>query len=217
MPRRACILGRNRESVYTPERSLLLGAPARATIRAVNRYVALLRGINVGGRNKVPMADLRLAVEDLGYSNVRTFIQSGNVLFGASGDADSVASTLETMLGRHFQLDSDVIMVRVLDRDQLASIVYEAPHGFGDQPAVYKYDVAFLKGVTGDEVVAQVRLNAEVDAVWARPDAVYYRRLTSKLSQSRMSRIVSTPVYRYVTIRNWNTTTKLLTLMDESA
>jgi uncharacterized protein (DUF1697 family) len=176
----------------------------------------LLRGINVGGRNKVPMADLRQAVEDLGYADVRTFIQSGNVLFGASGDADAIASTLEAML-RHFQLDSDEIMVRVLDRDQLASIVDGAPRGFGDQPGVYKYDVAFLKGVTGDEVVTLVRLNAEVDAVWARRDAVYYRRLTSKLSQSRMSRIVSTPVYRYITIRNWNTTTKLLALMDESA
>jgi uncharacterized protein (DUF1697 family) len=176
----------------------------------------LLRGINVGGRNRVPMADLRRAVEDLGYADVRTFIQSGNVLFGASGDADAVASTLETML-RHLQLDSDEIMVRVLDRDQLASIVDGAPHGFGGQPDVYKYDVAFLKGVMGNEVVSRVRLNAEVDAVWARPDAVYYRRLTSKLSQSRMSRIVSSPVYRYMTMRNWNTTTKLLALMDESA
>jgi uncharacterized protein (DUF1697 family) len=182
----------------------------------VDQYLALLRGINVGGRHKVPMADLRQAVEDLGYADVRTFIQTGNVLFGASGTADSVASTLEAMLCRHFELDSDGVMVRVLNRDQLASIVDGAPPGFGGQPGVYKYDVAFLKGVTGDEVLAQVRVNAEVDAVWARPDAVYYRRLTSKLSQSRMSQIVSTPVYRYLTIRNWNTTTKLLALIDES-
>jgi uncharacterized protein (DUF1697 family) len=177
----------------------------------------LLRGVNVGGRNKVPMADLRQAVEGLGYADVRTFIQSGNVLFSAPGGADSVASTLEAMLCRHFELDSDEVMVRVLDRDQLAAIVDRAPHGFGDQPEVYKYDVAFLKGVTGDEVLALVRVNPAVDAVWARPDAVYYRRLTSKLSQSRMSRIVRTPVYKYMTIRNWNTTRKLLALMDETA
>jgi uncharacterized protein (DUF1697 family) len=183
----------------------------------VDQYVALLRGINVGGRNKIPMADLRQAVQDLGYADVRTFIQSGNVLFGASGGAHSLASTLEAMLCRHFELDSDEVMVRVLDRNQLASIVDEAPPGFGAQPGVYKYDVAFLKGITGDEVLTQVRINPEVDAVWARPDAVYYQRLTSKLGQSRMSRIVSTPVYRYMTIRNWNTTTKLLALIDESA
>jgi len=183
----------------------------------VDQYVALLRGVNVGGRNKIPMADLRRAVEDLGYADVRTFIQTGNVLFGASGGADSVASMLEAMLRRDFELDSDEVMVRVLNRAQLASIVDEAPHRFGGQPGVYKYDVAFLKGVTGDEVLAHLRVNAEVDAVWARPDAVYYRRLTSKLTQSRMSQIVSTPVYRYLTIRNWNTTTKLLALMDESS
>ena len=183
----------------------------------MDQYVALLRGVNVGGRNKIPMADLRRAVEDLGYADVRTFIQTGNVLFGASGGADSVASMLEAMLRRDFELDSDEVMVRVLNRAQLASIVDEAPHRFGGQPGVYKYDVAFLKGVTGDEVLKHVRVNPEVDAVWARPDAVYYRRLTSRLSQSRMSQIVSTPVYRYLTIRNWNTTTKLLALMDESS
>jgi uncharacterized protein (DUF1697 family) len=163
------------------------------------------------------MADLKQAVEDLGYEDVRTFLQSGNVLFGASGSADSLASALEAMLPRHFQLDSGEIMVLVLNRDHLASIVNQAPGGFGEEPEVYTYGVAFLKGVTGDEVMAQVRPNPEVDAVWAKPDAFYYRRLTSKLSQSRMSRVISTPVYRYMTIRSWNTTTKLLALMDESA
>lgn len=163
------------------------------------------------------MADLKQAVEDLGYTDVSTFIQSGNVLFGASGGADSVASTLETMLPRRFQLESDELMVRVLDCDQLASIVDGAPRGFGGEPGVCKYDVAFLKGSTGDAVMTQLRPNPEVDAVWARSDVFYYRRLTSKLSQSRISRIVNTPAYRYVTSRNWNTTTKLLALMDGSA
>jgi uncharacterized protein (DUF1697 family) len=188
-----------------------------ATIRAVDRYLALLRGINVGGRNRIPMADLKQAVEDLGYNDVGTFIQSGNVLFDARGSAESLASALEAMLPRRFQLDSGEIMVLVLTHDRLASIVNQAPPGFGEEPHVYKYDVAFLKGVTGDEILAQVRPHPEVDAVWAEPDAVYYRRLTSRLSQSRMSRLITTPVYRYMTIRNWNTATKLLALMDERA
>ncbi|MBV9196667.1 MAG: DUF1697 domain-containing protein [Solirubrobacterales bacterium] len=182
---------------------------------SVDRYLALLRGINVGGRNKVPMADLKQAVEDLGYTDVRTFIQSGNVLFSACGSADSLAGALEAMLPRHFQLDSGQIMVLVVDRARLATIVNDAPRGFGAEPEVYKYDVAFLKGVTGAAVMDHVRPNPAVDAVWAKPDAFYYRRLTSKLSQSRMSRIISTPLYRSMTIRNWNTTRKLLTLMDE--
>lgn len=162
------------------------------------------------------MADLKQAAESLGYTDVRTFIQSGNVLFGAGGSADSVASALESMLTSHFQLDSAEVMVLVLSRDRFASIVNQAPRGFGEEPEDYKYDVAFLKGVTGDDVLARVRPNPEVDAVWAEPDAVYYRRLTSKLSQSRMSKIIGTSVYRHMTIRNWNTTTKLLAMMDEA-
>jgi uncharacterized protein (DUF1697 family) len=189
----------------------------RATMWAVDRYLALLRGVNVGGRNKVPMADLRQAVEGLGYRDVRTFIQSGNVLFGARGSAGSLASTLEAMLTREFQLDTGEVMVLVLSRDRLASIVEQAPSGFGAKPEDYKYDVAFLKGVTGDDVMARVRLHPEVDAAWATPDAFYYRRLTSQLTKSRISSVVGTPVYRYMTIRNWNTTTKLLALMDQSA
>jgi uncharacterized protein (DUF1697 family) len=60
------------------------------------RYVALLRGINVGGRNPVPMADLRAAFEDAGHTAVRTYIQSGNVLFEAGGriDEDAVEAVL---------------------------------------------------------------------------------------------------------------------------
>src|SRR4051794_23469660 len=188
-----------------------------ATIRTVDRYLALLRGINVGGRNKVPMADLRRAMEDLGFVGARTFIASGNVLFGAPGGADSLASTLEAMLCRNFELDGDEVMVCVLDRDQLTSVVHDAPHGFGGEPGVYKYDVAFLKGVTGNEVLTQLRVNPDVDTVWARSDAVYHRRLISRLSRSRMSRVVGTPVYRHMTIRNWNTTTRLLALMEEAA
>lgn len=163
------------------------------------------------------MADLKRAVEGLGHQDVRTFIQSGNVVFGARGGAESLARGIEMMLPRHFHLDRDDVMVLVLSRDRLASIVDEAPSSFGKEPEQYKYDVAFLKGVTGDQVMTQVRPNPEVDAVWAKPDAFYYRRLTSKLSQSRMSRITSTPVYKYMTIRNWNTTTRLLALMEESS
>ena len=67
-----------------------------------NRYVALLRGINVGGRNKVPMADLREAFESAGYGDVGTYIQSGNVVFSASTSQAALEGALEPMLEARF-------------------------------------------------------------------------------------------------------------------
>lgn len=179
----------------------------------MDRYVALLRGINVGGKNKIPMAELRAAMEGLGYGDVQTYIQSGNVVFSAKGAAADLEHELEAMLPERFTLDSASIMVLVLDGDRLASIVTQAPEGFGTEPDTYKYDVAFLKGVTGDDVLPHVKVRPDVDTVWARPDAFYYRRLTSLYRKSRLSTIASSPVYANMTIRNWNTTTRLHTML----
>jgi uncharacterized protein (DUF1697 family) len=75
------------------------------------RYVALLRGINVGGRRKVPMSDLRESVEALGYTNVRTYIQSGNVVFTAkTGSAAGVRAAIEQRLEHDFGFDVTVLL-----------------------------------------------------------------------------------------------------------
>jgi uncharacterized protein (DUF1697 family) len=186
-------------------------------IWVVAKYLALLRGINVGGKNKVPMAELRQLFEELGCTNVRSYIQSGNMVFSATTTADQAAADLEAALPRRFDLDSAKIMTLVLGRDQLDTVVGEAPPQFGKEPDTYKYDVAFLKGAVGTDVLDQLKPHPEVDSIWARPDTVYYRRLTSRLTQSRMSRIAALPAYQHMTIRNWNTTTKLLEMMHDQA
>ena len=97
---------------------------------ATKRFVALVRGINVGGRNKVAMADLRAAFEDAGYDAVRTYIQSGNVLFeGASSRSleDDVERAVEAAFGIP-------LLVVVRSHEQLRRIVDRAPSGFGTAP-----------------------------------------------------------------------------------
>src|SRR4029077_19468017 len=80
-------------------------------------HVALLRGINVGGRNKVPMADLREVVASLGHTGVSTYIQSGNVLFStAEEDTAKLAAALESAIEERFGIWSSVV---VLSRDEL--------------------------------------------------------------------------------------------------
>ncbi|HEY1145691.1 MAG TPA: DUF1697 domain-containing protein [Allosphingosinicella sp.] len=75
----------------------------------MDRFVALLRGINVGGHNKVSMADLRAVGEGLGWSDVSTYIQSGNLIFGAAGKVDALESALEAALAERFGVAVAVI------------------------------------------------------------------------------------------------------------
>ena len=186
----------------------------RVTVPAVTSatYVALLRGINVGGKNIVRMADLRAAFEDAGYTAVSTYIQSGNVLFESDGPSASLEHDIETMLESTFGLP---LVVVVRSHRQLRNVVTRAPDGFGAAPGIHHSDVIFLKApLTSRQAMRVVELRDGVDQAWPGTGVLYFSRLSERLSQSRMSRIVSTPQYQRMTIRNWRTTTRLLDLLD---
>jgi len=178
----------------------------------MTRYLALLRGINVGGRHRVPMADLRATCEAGGYSSVRTFIQSGNVLLATDAPAATLEGDLEALLERRFGFGVPVV-VRSLR--QLRRVVSEAPQGFGGEPQRFHSDVIFLKApLTSRRVMEVVTLRDGVDQAWPGPGAVYFARLTERRTESRMNRITGTPEYQQMTIRTWSTTTTLLALLD---
>lgn len=178
----------------------------------MGRYVALLRGINVGGKNIIKMAELRACFEGLGFGDVATYIQSGNVLFTAAERERAVlARRIEGALAAAFQYRASVV---VRSRAQLQQVVDRAPAGFGGQPARYHYDVIFLKEpLTAAAALARVPTKDGVDEAHAGTGVLYFSRLISKATQSRLSRVVSMPIYQSMTIRNWNTTTKLLHMM----
>lgn len=179
----------------------------------MGKYVALLRGINVGGKNLIKMTALAACFEERGFQNVATYIQSGNVIFDASvSTAAKLTVELEEMLGATFGYKASVVL---RSRKELQEIVNRAPDGFGAQPARYRYDVLFLKApLTAGQAMKVVPTRQGVDEVHAGPKALYFSRLSSKASQSRLGRIVSMPIYQSMTIRNWNTTTALLRMMD---
>jgi uncharacterized protein (DUF1697 family) len=175
-------------------------------------YVALLRGINVGGKNLIKMPDLKASFETLGFEDVSTYIQSGNVLF-ASPDSSSaaLARRIETMLAATFDYRPTVV---VRSRAQMRAVVAKAPKGYGTEPDAYRYDVIFVKEpLTVRQALAAVEIKPGVDEVHAGPGVLYHARLTARATSSRLSRIASSPIYPNITIRNWNTTTKLLALM----
>jgi uncharacterized protein (DUF1697 family) len=176
------------------------------------RYVALLRGINVGGRNPVRMPELKAAFESAKFDEVSTYIQSGNVLFTSSAPRASLEATIEEMLERRFGVP---LVVVVRSHAQLRSVVTSAPAGFGAEPDTYHSDAIFLRSpLTPARVMKIVRLREGVDQAWPGRGVVYFARRSAERTKSRMSSIVGTPEYANMTIRSWATTTKLLALLD---
>ena len=190
-------------------------------------HVALLRGINVGGRNKVPMADLREVVASLGHTGVTTYIQSGNVLFTTDErDTGKLASDLEAAITGSFGLKSSVV---VLARQDLAGILDRNP--YPNEPNPKLVHVVFLNAEPPQDLLARIAAAESTAAAKGSRDTVRAvgRALflhtpdgygTSELAQA-LFRIISAPVEQKklqlaATARNWATATKLLSLCEES-
>jgi len=184
---------------------------------ANTQYLALLRGINVGGGNLIKMTDLKACFEASRFENVTTYIQSGNVLFEtAETERAKLITKLEKALSKMFSPYKARVVL--CSHTKLSQIVREAPKGFGSQPQKYRYDVIFLKEpLMASEAIKSVTTKSGVDQAFVGPDVLYFSRLIAQASQSQLARIVGLPVYQNMTIRNWNTTCKLLALMDTRA
>lgn len=177
------------------------------------QYIALLRGINVGGNNIIKMTDLKACFEDMGFNDVATYIQSGNVMFSSSeNDSIRLAQIIEKTLSEKFNYTARVVIVQ---ESQLAKIVREAPPGFGQYKDLYRYDVLFLRPeFTATEVIKMINTKEGVDNAYAGDKVLYFSRLISKASQSHLTKVIALPVYQQMTIRNWNTTTQLLSMLE---
>jgi len=189
-------------------------------------HVALLRGINVGGRNKVPMADLREVVTSLGHTGVTTYIQSGNVLFTTDGTSSGeLAAALESAITDRFGIWASVV---VLSRDDLARILQDNP--YPDEPNPKLVHVVFLNGEPPAGLRERIAAAQSAAAAKGSPDTVTAIGQAlflhtpdgfgnSELAQS-LFRIISPPAKEKraglaATARNWATATKLLALCDE--
>jgi uncharacterized protein (DUF1697 family) len=179
----------------------------------MHTYILLLRGINVGGKNKIPMAELKLFLEEQGYVNVITYIQSGNVILQSELEAKALSQKIEENLPKKFKLDSPIIKTLVLMKEELQQIVDNRPKGFGDQPEKYYSDIIFLIGIKAAQAMHVFSPREGVDKVWPGKGIIYSQRLSAQRTKSRLSKIAGTPAYHSMTIRSWSTTTKLLDLL----
>ena len=179
------------------------------------QYLALLRGINVGGNNIIKMADLKACFENMGFSDVSSFIQSGNVFFKSDEeDIVKLTNSIEKVLSDRFDYKSRIV---VISKNQLRKVVEEAPPKFGKEKDLYKYDVLFLKApFISKEAIKDVEIKEGVDFAFEGENVLYFSRLINQASKSHLIKIINKPFYQYITIRNWNTTTKLLELMSQT-
>ena len=178
-------------------------------------YVVLLRGINVGGKNIVAMAALRRCLEDVGFADVSTYIASGNVLLASDKPAAETGSLIEAALTRSFKLDSELIKVLVLSRSQLQAVIDRKPKGFGEQPDKYHSDAIFLIDIDATQAMPAFSPREGVDSVWPGDGLIYSQRLSAERTKSRLSKVMSSPLYKSMTIRSWATTTALLDLLQK--
>jgi uncharacterized protein (DUF1697 family) len=174
-------------------------------------YVALLRGINVGGRNLIRMDRLQACFDRSGFHRPVTFIQSGNVVFESTGKVQALEATLEATLSTTFSYSSTVV-VRSLP--QLRKTLAEVPPGWRTRRNL-RCNIAFVKPpVTAAHVLEQIDPRKGVDFVEPGKGVVYVATLLSEVKNSRLPKLVTKPVYQSLTIRNYNSCQRLLELME---
>ena len=179
------------------------------------RYVILLRGINVGGKNNLSMAALKECLGELGYENVATYINSGNVIADSRKSAKAIEAEIETVLPRTFKLDSALIRVLALPKATFKAMVDGRPKGFGEEPGKYHSDAIFLlRDLKLTDAVGAFDQREGVDAFWPGKGVIYHRRLSAQRTRSKLNKMLATPFYKAMTIRSWQTTEKLLAMLE---
>jgi uncharacterized protein (DUF1697 family) len=175
------------------------------------RQIALLRGINLGSHKRVGMGPLRELLVRLGYGDVRTYLQSGNVVLTSPASPERLQRELEQQIAEELGLETRVL---VRTRDELADVIERDPlAGVADNPR--RYQVSFLSAEPDAEVVRElgrVDVAPERFVVSGReiytwhPDGIQRSKLNKVLSDRSLGVVA--------TARNWNTVTKLLALAD---
>lgn len=176
----------------------------------MKRYLALLRGVNVGGNNRVEMKKLKEIFETAGFSDVSTYINSGNVIFSGPDDKDEVVAAIKSILKENFPFDIQMI---VRDSRSIRKLVKAIPADWQND-GKQKTDVLFLwDEYDNKDSLKLVKLVDGIDKVIYVSGALIWNLQVKDYGRSGMSKLVGTLLYNNVTVRNVNTVRKLGQLM----
>jgi len=175
------------------------------------KYIALLRGINVGGNNKVSMSDLKTSFEALGFNNVQTYINSGNVIFDSTQtDKTELVTMCERAIENRFGFH---VLCSVIESTELHNALNKAP-SWWDKDDSSKHNALFvIAPATAKEIMHEVgEAKPEYEKVAAVEPVIFWSAPLETFGRTRYSKIVGTKSYASITIRNANTTKKLAEL-----
>ena len=176
----------------------------------MTRHVALFRGINVGGRNSLPMRDLRQILASLGCENVKTYIQSGNAVFDTEAEPAALAVRIEQQIGRQFGFEPAAL---ILPADEFKAVAAANPY-----PAAVteprSLHVCFLSAEPPSPDLGTLQELRAGDEAFTLGEGAFYLHAPAGIGRSKLAARAEACLGVATTSRNWNTVAKLLELID---
>lgn len=176
-------------------------------------YVALLRGINVGGNSKVEMQKLKTTFETLGSRNVTTYINSGNVVFSDARTAEELIPLIEEAIAKDFGLE-----IRIVLRDLISirKVCQKVPTDWTNDEK-QKTDVLFLwEEIDNSDIIKKIVINPAIENVLYVKGALVWNIGRENVTKGGGVKLIKTGFYRHMTARNINTVRKLYELMNKT-
>ncbi len=178
------------------------------------QYLALLRGINVGGKNIVPMEQLKSCFQKMGYENVLTYIQSGNVLFSSrSRSAKKLSGQIESAIANQFTIQSQVFCISATEYFH----ELECAHSRFGKDKNCKHNAMFIVDASKPtDILAKIGSPVKgIETVSHGSRTLFWTANKNQIGKTAMMKISKSPVYRKLTVRNHNTAFKLAELLGQ--
>lgn len=184
--------------------------------KKTTRFLALLRGINVGGKNIISKDDLRDCFASVGFNKVRTYIQSGNVIFESDlSSIKDLTAKIESALSNQFSYKAQAV---VFSRNQYAAELKAMPQKWGLDEASKHNALFLMRGLKPAEVMSELPPpDKKIEQVAFGKSTIFWSASKKDLAKSAIIKLARLPIYKRMTVRNHNTTFKLLELLDSSA
>lgn len=178
-------------------------------------FVALLRGVNVGGNNMISMRELKASFEGMGFTQVSTYINSGNIIFTAKeNDARKLETKIERMLAKEYDLNSKVVIRTLSEMEELVQSLPRSWNGDTD----WRYNVIFLRHtIDSEKILDDLPARDDIEEIVYRPGALLWSALVSDINRTTWAKFATRKTYQDTTVRNLNTTKKLYELMKKVA
>ncbi len=177
------------------------------------KYVALLRGINVGGNNSIKMSELKTHFEEFGLTNVTTYINSGNIIFEANEqDQQKLSEKLEKLIALKCNVSTKTL---IKSENEIRQVIKQIPKEWETSNELRCYIAFLFDSLTTEDAVKEIELKENIDSLKVGHEVLYMTTLMSERTKSKFNKLASKKIYKEMTIRNLNTTKKILEIMEK--